>query len=333
MSESQTDSPAASTAAPPAAHPFTFLPYAQLLRLPNVFTAMADIALAALAVGALPGQALTFVLLLLASSCLYCAGMVWNDYFDLEEDKRDRPFRPLPTGKVSLRAAARLGTALLAAGVAFAALAGAMGDGYRTAPLVVAILLTGAILLYDAWLKRTVLGPVGMGACRFLNVLLGLTVMSGGLTVGGVFLALVVGLYIVGVTWFARTEATVSNKGQLIGAASVVLTALVVALAVPVLLKPAPRDVSSLLGFVRVGLGQVLFPYLLVALGFYLAAAGVNAITRPVPERVQAAVKRGILGLVWFDAILAAALAGTVGLALALLLIPATVLGRRLYST
>ncbi|HYT87781.1 MAG TPA: UbiA family prenyltransferase [Gemmataceae bacterium] len=333
MSESQTDSPAVDTAAPPTAHPFTFLPYAQLLRLPNVFTAMADICLAALALGALPGQILPFLLLLLASSCLYCAGMVWNDYFDLEEDKRDRPFRPLPTGKVSLHAATTLGTALLAAGVALVALAGAVGDGYRVAPLVVALVLAVTILLYDAWLKRTVVGPVAMGACRFLNVMLGLTVMAGGLTGGGVFLAIVVGVYIVGVTWFARTEAKVSNQGQLIGAAAVMLTAFLFALAVPALLRPAPRGDGSLFAFVQVGLGQVLFLYLLVAFGFYLAAAILNAIADPVPGRVQAAVKRGILGLVWFDAILAAALAGTVGLALALLLIPATALGRRLYST
>ena len=40
-------------------------------------------------------------------------------------------------------------------------------------PGVVAALLATAILLYDAWLKRTPLGPLAMGACRMLNVLLG----------------------------------------------------------------------------------------------------------------------------------------------------------------
>ena len=72
-------------------------PYAQLVRLPNVFTALADIALAALATHALPAHTATFLLLCLASACLYCGGMVWNDFFDLEQDKRERPFRPIPT--------------------------------------------------------------------------------------------------------------------------------------------------------------------------------------------------------------------------------------------
>src|SRR5947199_5477358 len=145
--------PAASTAAPPARHPFSALAYAQLVRLPNVFTALADIGMAALVSRALPAYAAAVVLLLLASSCLYCAGMVWNDYFDLEQDRRERPFRPLPSGRIGLQAATLLGTALLVAGVAFATLAGMVGDGFRALPLVFAVLLVVAILLYDGSLK------------------------------------------------------------------------------------------------------------------------------------------------------------------------------------
>src|SRR3954451_12788143 len=120
------------------------LPLARLLRLPNVFNAFADIALGLCATAALSPQSLDAsfpwkaALLLLASGCLYTAGMVWNDYFDLEEDKRDRPFRPIPTGKVTLRAAALLGGLLLLVGVLLAGLAGASGDGYRAAPVIVA---------------------------------------------------------------------------------------------------------------------------------------------------------------------------------------------------
>src|SRR6516162_4315085 len=98
--------------------------YAQLVRLPNVFTAMADIALGLLAAGGSLAGWGTGLLLLLASSCLYSAGMVWNDVFDLEQDRRERPFRPLPSGKVTRRSAAWFGLALLAAGLVWAFLAG-----------------------------------------------------------------------------------------------------------------------------------------------------------------------------------------------------------------
>src|SRR5208283_2231719 len=129
-------------------------PYAQLIRLPNVFTAFADIILGALAIAALPGRWLSVLLLLLASGCLYCGGMVWNDFFDLEQDRRERPFRPLPSGRVSLGAAVRLGILLLGNGVVFAALAGWQAGGIRSLPVSVAGGLVVAILLYDGWLKH-----------------------------------------------------------------------------------------------------------------------------------------------------------------------------------
>src|SRR5438067_11169225 len=97
-------------------------PYFQLVRLPNVFTALADIALAALATHALPGHAPTFLLLCLASACLYCGGMVWNDFFDVEQDKHERPYRPIPSGRVARTTAAVSGGLLLTGRVAFTVL-------------------------------------------------------------------------------------------------------------------------------------------------------------------------------------------------------------------
>jgi 4-hydroxybenzoate polyprenyltransferase len=207
-----------------------------------------------------------------------------------------------------------LGIGLLAAGLALAAAAGQTS-------MHVAGLLVVAILAYDAWLKRTVLGPVAMGACRFLNVLLGLSLADPAVWPWPVrgYLALVVGLYIVGVTWFARTEARASSQTALAGAAGVMLAALLLALAVPTIVDTADSS--------------FLFPYLLVAFGFVLALPVCTAIANPAPKPVQVAVKRAVLGLVALDAILATAVAGTVGLVLLVLLLPAMYLGRWLYST
>jgi 4-hydroxybenzoate polyprenyltransferase len=302
--------------------------YAQLVRLPNVFTALADIGLAGLASGALtheatPGRYLAFGLLLLASASLYCAGMVWNDVFDLEKDQEERPFRPLPAGKIKREQAVRFGAGLLAVGWAFAALAGAGGESYRPAPLLLAAVLGAAILLYDGYLKRTWAGPLGMGACRFLNVLLGLSLLPGRFGSWGLALAAAVGVYITGVTWFARTEARTSNQDMLKAAALVMLAGLLLALPLPVLARDREPPVAT----------SPLFPYLLVIHAFFVGAPILRAINQPSPLRVQAAVKRAVLGLVAFDAVLATALAGTVGLVLLILLPPAVVLGRWLYST
>lgn len=300
--------------------------YAQLVRLPNVFTAVADICLGALAAEALPARWLPFGLLALASSCLYCGGMVWNDIWDVEQDRKERPFRPIPSGKVPRRSAVLLGTALMLAGMLLGLLAGAVlgpettGGGLFWTPADLAGLIVAAALLYDGWLKRTWAGPLGMGACRFLNVLLGLSA-GGALTERpwGFHLALVVGLYIVGVTWFARTEARASNQTALASAAVVMLAALLLALALPVHREP--------------GSVWLPYPYLLVGFAFLVGIPVCQAIARPAPPLVQAAVKRAIFGLVVLDAVLATVTAGAVGLVILILLLPAVYLGRRLYST
>jgi 4-hydroxybenzoate polyprenyltransferase len=311
------------------------LAYAQLLRIPNVFTAMADIGLAALVTASLPGRLEPVLYLILASSCLYCAGLVWNDYFDFAQDLRERPGRPLPSNRVSRRAAARFGVVLLITGVVFAGFAGRREDGFDMRPLLVAILIVGAVLLYDAWLKRTVLGPLNMGLCRFLNVLLGLTVSAEVIPPWGFLLAAVVGVYIVGVTWFARREARISKQLELAAATVVMLAALVLALFLPVVGQQLSRSEGpvSARKFLTGELGHVLFPYLLVAFGFWIAIPALAAVRKPMPKEVQIAVKRAVLGLIVLDAVLAAGLAGTMGLLLLLLFLPARVLGRWVYST
>jgi 4-hydroxybenzoate polyprenyltransferase len=296
------------------------LAFAQLLRLPNVFTAFADVALAG-CVGASvyagwqsADYLVPLFLLALASGCLYLAGMVWNDVFDLAEDRQDRPFRPLPSGRVRVRTAALLAVGLTAVGVGLTIAAGSARLGLG---------LAAAVLLYDSWLKRTPLGPVSMAACRFLNVLLGLSAIpADALPLAmRVHTAGVVGVYIVGVTWFARTEATESSRRHLAAAAGVIAVALVLALGLRARLPADP------------GPGAVVFPYLLVGFGFLVGVPLSRAIRRPGPKEVQAAIKRCVLGLVALDAVLATAFVGLPGLAILLLLPPALVLGKWVYST
>jgi 4-hydroxybenzoate polyprenyltransferase len=298
--------------------------YAQLVRLPNLPSALSNICLGALAAGALPQRWLPFGLLLLASACLYCGGMVWNDYFDRLEDKRERPGRPIPSGRVAPGDAARLGALLLLSGVLLAALAGwslALTGRGSVVPAVLALLLAGMILLYDGPLKHTPAGPVAMGLCRLLNVLLGVAASGGIAGPRGIHLAAIVGLYVVGVTWFARTEGRMSNRNALRGAAGVMLASLVLALPLPTTVEP--------------GISSPLFPYLLVVFAFVVGLPVSQAIASPTPARVQAAVGRALLGLILLDAILASAVVGTPGLAILVLWLPAAWLKRQaaLYVT
>jgi len=299
--------------------PSRVLSFARLLRLPNVFTAFADIALAGCATGFIVEEPLTILLLCLASGSLYLAGMVWNDVFDRREDAISQAFRPIPSGQVRTSTAVVLGLGLLVVGNALAAAASAVMPP-QASPMLMAALLSLAILLYDGGLKRTPLGPVAMGLCRALNVLLGLSASPSSLTNETLWLLpAVTGTYIIGVTWFARTEEAESNRRQLIWASGVMALALALAL---VLRSRLPADS-----------GTMLFPYLLVGFGFFVGLPLARAVQNPGPKQVQTAIKRCVLGLVALDAVLATAFVGLPGLAILLLLPPALLLGKWVYST
>jgi 4-hydroxybenzoate polyprenyltransferase len=299
--------------------------YAQLVRLPNVFTAPADVLLGLFAVSGRVEDGLPSPLwprataLVAASVCLYAGGMVFNDVFDVAQDIRERPHRPLPSGRIGRSQAVCLGGVLLLAGWLLALAAGWREGGLASAPSAVAAVLVGVILFYDGWLKKTWAGPLGMGACRFLNVLLGLSPGWHGLDWWALHMAAVVGVYIVGVTWFARTEAGMSRRSALRSAAAVMIGALVLALALP--------------AWFPLGTTSPLYVFLLAGLWFILAGPVRAAIEARTPLAVQGAVKRAILGLVFLDATLATALAGPAGLTILLLLVPAMYLGRWIYST
>ncbi len=141
----------------------SFLPYARLLRLPNVFTAFADIGMTLCAVIGYKSVEIDAAwlfragLLLVASGCLYCGGMVWNDYFDLEEDRRDRPFRPLASGKISLSSARLMGIFLMLIGWSCASIDPREESFISIAGVIIGGALVLAILLYDARISALLL--------------------------------------------------------------------------------------------------------------------------------------------------------------------------------
>lgn len=287
-------------------------PYLQLVRLPNVFTAAADgLAGWLLAVGTFDRPA-RWLPLVGASMALYAAGIVLNDVFDYDIDLEERPGRPLPSGRVSRSFATRLGWSLLGLGLGLAALSGS----WRS--LAVAGALAGCIVAYDAGGKRTALGPELMGACRGLNLLLG---MSQGERLGGPngwLAAAALAVFVAGVTWISRSE---THTGRVRG----VLAGMVIqAVAVAGLISAAGsrRDADP------IGL------FVLAAVGAIVIRAGGRALQDPVPATIQRAVKTGVLALVWLDVGLVAAARGPLpALAVAACWVPAFALGRWLYST
>ncbi|PZE20014.1 UbiA-like protein EboC [Paenibacillus xerothermodurans] len=177
-------------------------PYLQLIRVPNLFTAMADIMAGAWVAAGLAGSSpfsSQLIALIVSSTCLYAMGVVLNDYFDRHLDKMERPERPIPSGRISPAAALGLGIALGTAGVVAAAVVGMTS-------LALAVLTVACILLYDRYAKHhPVYGPITMGICRGLNLLLGMSLVPEQLLAYW-WLSVFGVLYISAVTLMARGE-------------------------------------------------------------------------------------------------------------------------------
>ena len=275
--------------------------FLELLRPPNVTTALADV-LAGFAIANL-GNSWTLPWLLIATACLYGGGVVLNDYFDRAIDAVERPERPIPSGRVRPAAAARFGASLLGVGVLAATRA------TREAALV-ACLIAGAILVYDTWSKHhSLLGPVTMGACRGLNLMLGVAAVPAALSARWE-LGLLPFTYICAITAVSRGEVH-GGRRQIAGFALVAVAGVVTVLAVMgtgVDLWEAPfgRSESST--------GRYPSPVSLLlttALGWRVLRALWRAYQEADPVAIRLAVRTGVLSLVLLDAALAAIYAGT----------------------
>ncbi|WP_432194531.1 SCO3242 family prenyltransferase [Streptomyces sp. bgisy027] len=138
--------------------------WVQLLRVSALFTVPGD-ALAGAAAAGVRADRRT-ALAIGCSLCLYEAGMALNDWADQDEDARERPDRPLPSGRIHPAAAMGAAAGLTTVGLALAARAG------RPAAAVAGI-LAATVWAYDLKLKHTPAGAVAMGAARGLDLLLG----------------------------------------------------------------------------------------------------------------------------------------------------------------
>ena len=297
--------------------------YLQLMRFPAVFTAMGDILLGFLLNHQRFDQApIDLIFLLMASAGLYLAGMVFNDVFDRETDARERPGRPIPSGRISVTSAATAGGLLLIAGIAAAGKVGVQS-------LIVAAMLTACIFLYDGFAKKTFLGPVVMGGCRFLNIILGASAQDRAFKVWGgswqfpqLWIATGLGIYIAGVTWFARQEAAQSNRKHLLGAWVVVNAGLGVLMAWAIHTtagRANQRGVLMTLGAVMLLINRL----------------PLMAIRDPRPAQVQAAIRVMLLSIIMLDAMLVFIQTenSAAAVVVAALLIPATLLGRWIFLT
>ena len=259
--------------------------YLELLRPPNVVTAIADVLAGYAVAGRAHPRSLPW--LIVATVCLYAGGVVLNDVFDRHVDAIERPERPIPSRRVSATAAAALGAGLLFAGIVTAAIA-------SQPSAIVAAGIVSFVLLYDVRAKRhPIAGPMCMGACRGLNLLLGVSVHTPALqsqwAIGSISM-----VYIAAVTAVSRGEVHGGRRG--IATLALISLALVLAALTAVAFHSAIGWMPALV-LVAVLAYRVVPPYWRVR-------------NDPQPAVIRTAVKAGVLSLVLLDSAIAAAYAG-----------------------
>jgi 4-hydroxybenzoate polyprenyltransferase len=256
--------------------------YLQLCRPANIITAIADIlagvAIANFATPITEVNAFGVLLLCISTVGLYGGGIVFNDIFDLELDKIERPERAIPSGRISLQNAFIFGTMLLLIGIISAFLNNSLSG-------IIASLVAILALVYDKYGKHhSFLGPMNMGLCRGGNLILGMSIVASTVSEWW-WLGILPVCYIAAITMISRGEVHGGKKNTLYFAAFL---------------------------YAIVNISQLTIAYRLDTLWFSLAFVSLHiflifkpltkAISNPIGPNIGKAVKAGVLALIVMDA-------------------------------
>ena len=290
--------------------------FARLARPANLPTAAADI---------LAGIAITLFLenievlrflkenwidvlsLIFSSIALYAGGVVFNDVFDAELDAIERPERAIPSGLIPKRHAVYFGLVLMVLGIALAFNSNVLAGG-------ISVALTIAILTYDAYFKQFGFsGPLNMGICRGLNLLLGMSIVS---VISNWYISLVPVVYIFAITLISRGEVHGDNKKHIIWAS--VLYTIVIASITFVVLEQTDKFLT-------------LIPFLIL-FGFLIFSPLIRAYKENSPKNIKKAVISGVLSLVVMNACWVAGFSSWYLALAVLLLLPLSILLSKLFA-
>jgi 4-hydroxybenzoate polyprenyltransferase len=288
--------------------------YLQLTRPANIVTAIADIwAGFAVAGGALVIFAdqtrlidspvfHNLLWLTLSTIGLYGGGVAFNDVFDAELDAKERPERPIPSGRVPKGNAALMAFLLLLMGIIAA-------WNVSSLSALIALTVAGLAVLYDYWGKHQhIFGPINMGLCRAGNLLLGISAFPVMLQ-SYWYLGFIPLVFVAAITMISRGEVHGKNRRALKGG---FLMYVFIILSIGVLGILEGKSFLQLLPFLAL-FAYMIFPPL------------IKAIREQIPQLIGKAVKAGVISLIILNASLAAAFAGWQFGIIVLLLLPISI--------
>ena len=134
-----------------------------------------------------------------STTLTYLGGMALNDVLDVDEDKLNKPERPIPSGRLTVKEAAVFAALLFAAGLALLALC-----SMKT--VLAGVALIAAVASYDSLHKKSALTVLLMASCRALVFVIAALAVSGHVNGWVLTAAAAQFAYIVALTGIARAE-------------------------------------------------------------------------------------------------------------------------------
>ena len=277
-----------------------FKDYLQLVRIPGIFTALSSVMIGYFFSLSETGV-VSFPFLFLTSGMLFCSGMIFNDYFDLQIDKKERPDRPLPTKKISKQNALLLGVIFLILANFFAYVV-----GYYS--LIISLIMTILIISYNYKLKFiSFLGIFNLSFIRFLNILLGFSILS--ITFDVIQYAIPIGIFVGGISILAKNESD--------------------------LIKPIYKKLNNIFILITIGSVSVLLinNFQIESL-IFLGLFSIMQLYALFEKKIQNQITLQLLSIILLDAILISILVSFyASILVSLLIIPAYFIAKKLYFT
>lgn len=293
-----------------------FKDYLILIRLPNLFTLPSNILVGFVIASSLTITSYVQVLLLVTISILlYCVGLILNDLYDYNIDKKERPDRPLASGKITKRTAVGLV-------IAFSVLALGLSLIVSTPTFVISSILLALIFGYDKYLKETQVGPFTIAATRVMNVMLGASIGFSNI-IG--FPQFVILSFVLAITFVYVCLIGLVSRYEVHGFSKTIKLFLIPAIIATIIFLIV---LFSFMGF---------FKYeslIILALFSFIMAITFYNIHKKDPLGIQQIVQNMILSIIVLDSTFLSGIIGVwMGVAVLVLLAPLVILSRKMYMT
>lgn len=247
--------------------------------------------------------------LLIATTGLYGGGIVFNDFFDSDIDTIERPNRPIPSGLVTKKQAALLGSFLFIVGLIAA-------KKVSLEAFIISLIICFLCFLYNIKTKHyRWLGGLTLAVCRGLNLLLGTALIE-----GSVLYFWPLGLIPFGLTIAITSVSQVEVSGN---DTNILKKSLIFYLITILTFCVLIFNYTNKINF------YPLFLMLFVTInGFYIT----NALKNPIPINIQKVVKWGVLSFIILDAAITSSFSNFYYGVIVLCLLPASIVLSKFFA-